>query len=56
MIDQPKTTQLLERLRTYVAELRRLGAIPGDVFLADPDKWGTRNLTPAAWLSTQGAG
>jgi uncharacterized protein YutE (UPF0331/DUF86 family) len=40
MIDQPKTTRLLERLRAYVAELRRLGAIPADAFLADPDKVG----------------
>ena len=38
MMAQPKVTMLLERLGIYVAELRRLAAIPKGDLLADPDK------------------
>jgi len=38
MIDQPRLTQILGRLRTDLAELRRLGAVAENVFFHDPDK------------------
>ena len=41
MVDQGKLDGMLSNLRTYVQVLRRLAAVPREVFLADLDKLGS---------------
>ena len=41
MVDKPKLDELLARLRGFVAALHRLGRLPREDFLADPDKLGS---------------
>jgi uncharacterized protein YutE (UPF0331/DUF86 family) len=40
VVDKAKLDQMLANLRTYLAVLRRLAAVPRDAFLADDDKIG----------------
>ena len=40
MVDRAKLDSMLSNLKAYVEVLRRLAAVPREVFLADPDKLG----------------